>query len=137
MLGRMSGARPMGRAEDTGALPLEVVFALVEVHACSALLHVTAPEGGTAQEAVALPPPCFVWTCPTGCADDAVVLVPPGSMGALIFTAGHTVPLPPPMPADTRRPRTAFQTTTLRPPPSILLLSMRTPQVLMTLRTLI
>ena len=135
MLSRVGCARQMGRAEDTVLLPLEDVIALVKVNACSALLDVRTPKGWSAQEAVTLPPPCFVGTCLTGCADDTVPLVPPNNVGALMTTTGHTVTLPSPMLADTRRPRTAFQTVLLRPPPPTPCLSMRTPQMLMTLWT--
>ena len=88
----------MGRAEDTVALPFEEVMAIVEVNACSTLLHVRAPFGWSAQKAVTLPPPCFVWTCLTGCADDTVVLGSPRSMGT--STALPAVCLLLPMLAD-------------------------------------
>merc|ERR1711916_252739 len=102
-------------------------MALVEVDAFRTLLHVGTPLGRSAQKAVGHPPPCFVRTCRTGCADDTVPLVPPSKVGALIITtAFQALRLPSPMLADTRRPRTAFQTVPLRPTPSILLLSMRT-----------
>ena len=133
----MGCTRQMGRAENTVALPLEGVMAIVEVYTFSTLLHVKTPFGRSAQKTVTLPPPCFVWAGPTGCADDTVLLGPPNNVGALISAALDADPLPSPMPADTRRPRTAFQTSPLLPPPSILLLSMRTPQMLMTLRTLV
>ena len=110
-------------------------MALVEVDAFRTLLHVRAPLGRSAQEAVGLPPSCFVGACSTGCADGTVVLVPPSNVGALVSTTGHTVRLPSPMFAHPRRPRTAFHTTPLRSPPSISRLSMRTPQMLVTLWT--
>ena len=80
MLSRMGFTRPMGRAEDTVGLPLEGVMAIVEVYACSALVHVRAPLGRAAQKAVDLPLPCFVRTCETGCADDTVLLPLEGVM---------------------------------------------------------
>ena len=125
----------MGRAEDTGALPLERVMALVEVHACSALLHVRTPEGRSAQKAVGLPPPGFVWTCLTGCADDTVLLEPPQNMDALTTAALPAVLLHLPMLANPLRPRTTFHTILFRPVPPTPCLSMRTPQMLMALRT--
>ena len=111
-------------------------MAIVEVDAFRTLLHVGTPLGRTAQKAGSLPLPGFVWTCRTGCADDTALLVPPNNVDALIFTTFQAVLPPPPMAAHSRRPRTAFQTVFLRLPPSILLLSMRTPQMLMTLGTL-
>merc|ERR1711916_48784 len=120
---------------DTVALPFEGVIALVEVLACSALLHVRAPERRSAQKAVTLLPPYFVWTCPTGCADDTVLLVPPNNMWALTTGTFTAVRLLLPMLANPHRPHTTFQTILLRPPPPTPCLSMRTPQMLMTLRT--
>ena len=108
-------------------------MALVEVYTFSALLHVRAPFGQSAQKAVTLPPPFFVWTCETGCADDTVLLGPPRSMGT--STALPAVRLHLPMLANPRRPRTTFHTILLRPVPPTPCLPMRTPQMLMTLRT--
>ena len=130
----MGFTRQMGRAEDTVLLPLEGVMALVEVDAFSTLLHVRAPFGRSAQKAVTLPPPCFVWTCETGCADDTVLLELPRTMGT--STALPAVRLHLPMLADPRHPRTTFHTIMFRPVPPTPCLSMRTPQMLMTLRTL-
>ena len=132
----MGFACQLGRAEDAVALSFENVIALVEVHARSTLFHVTTPFGRSTQKAVALRPPCFVRTRPTGCTDDTVALVPPKYMGALTVTTFQAQSLPHPMLANTRLPRTAFHTTLLRPPSPVLLLSMRTPQMLMALWTL-
>merc|ERR1711916_346209 len=111
----MGFTRQMRRAKDTVAFPLENVIALVEVDACSTLLHVRAPLGRSAQEAATLPPPCFVWTCLTGCADDTVVLEPPRSMGTA--TALPAVRLHLPMLAKPLRPRTTFHTPFFRSVP--------------------
>ncbi len=109
-------------------------MALVEVDAFSTLLHVRAPLGRSAEKAVGLPPPCFVWTCSTGCTDDTVLLGPPGTMGT--STALPAVHLQLPMLTNPRRPRTTFHTIRLLPVSPTPCLSMRTPQMLMTLRTL-
>merc|ERR1711991_193615 len=117
----------MGRAEDTVGLPFEVVIAIVKVNTFSALLHVRAPEGWSARKAGRLVPPCFVRTCKTGCADDTVLLEPPGTMGTT--TALPAVLLHLPMLADTRRPGTTFCAIRLRPVSSTPCLSMWTPQM--------
>ena len=110
-------------------------MAIVEVYTFSTLLHVKTPFGRSAQKTVTLPPPCFVRTCKTGCADDTVALEPPKNMDALTTAALPAVRLHLPMLADPHRPRTTFHTTLLRPPPPTPCLPMRTPQMLMTLRT--
>merc|ERR1711916_314242 len=114
MLSRMGFARQMWGAEDTVALPLEDMNTFREIHTGSALLHVEAALGRIAQKAVVLSPPCFVRTCTTGCADDAVLLVSPWCMRTLPIPTLHAGPLPLPMLAHPRRPRTTFQTIPLR-----------------------
>ena len=135
VLSRMHFTRQMGRAEDTVALPLEGVMALVEVYACSTLLHVRAPSGRRAQKAVILRPPCFVGTGETACADDTVPLEPPNNMWALTTGTLTAARLQLPMLTNPLRPRTTFHTSLLVPVPPTLCLSVRTPQMLMTLWT--
>ena len=131
----MGFTRQMGRAEDTVDLPLEVVMALVEVDAFRTLLHVRAPFRRSAQQAITLPSPCFVRACHTGCADGTVALGPPGTMGT--STALPAVCLQLPMLANPLRPRTTFHTILLVPIPPAPCLPMRTPQMLMTLWTVV
>ena len=131
----MGFAGQMGSAHDAVALPPQVVQALGKVNTLSALFHVRTALGRSAQKAGRLPPPRLVNTFETGCADDTVLLVSSFRVRALTIVTLWAVPLPLPMLANPRRPRTTFHTSMFVLVPPTLCLLMWTPQMLMTLWT--